>query len=110
MNKYIVGLTVFGLMLSGCSSTPVAQTKRQYCYTSQEIQTKDRETVSSQTTLKCTDDPMERVVIKRAGVAKDCFENRTRMVIRGREVIERSIACQKFDGTWEVMPNPGVFN
>ncbi len=64
--------------------------------------------MSSQTTVKCSDDPIEHVVIKKAGVAKDCFENRTRINIRGREIIERSIACQKFDGTWEVLPYPNM--
>lgn len=99
-----------GIALTGCSSTtPVKTTQRQYCYTSQEIKTKNKETVSSETLVKCNDDPIEQIVIRKAGVATNCGEFTNRMNIRGQYHEEKSIACQKFDGTWEVIPHPSLF-
>lgn len=103
----LVGVTVVS---TGCSSTaPVKTTQRQYCYTSQEIKTKDREAVSSETTVKCNDDPIEQIVIRKAGVATNCGEFTNRMNIRGQYHEEKSVACQKYDGTWEVIPHPSLF-
>lgn len=102
----IIPLMVAVAITAGCSSTPPKVTARQYCYTSQEIQKNGDDVISSKTVVKCNDDPLEQVVVRKAGLAKDCFENKTRMNLRGREVIEYSVACKKFDGTWEVMPHP----
>jgi hypothetical protein len=95
-------------MLVGCSSAPV-QTKRQYCYTSQEIRKNGDNVINSQTTVKCNDDPVEQIVIRKAGVASNCGEFTNRMTIRGEYREEKSIACQKFDGTWEIIPRPGLY-
>jgi hypothetical protein len=102
----VITLIAAVAILSGCASSSPKVTARQYCYTAQEIVKKDNEVISSRTVVKCNDDPLEQVVVKKAGLAKDCFENKTRMNLRGREVIEYSVACKKFDGTWEVMPHP----
>lgn len=96
----IVSLAVAG---SGCSSTPVKSAK-QYCHTSQEIRVQDKETVSSETLIRCNDDPIEQIGIKKMGVAKQCFEQLYRHQLPSGRIIEgRGYACQKYDGTWEVI-------
>lgn len=107
---WVVILLIFIVIaISGCSSTPVQTTKRQYCYTSQEIRKNGDNVVNSQTTVKCNDDPVEQIVVRKAGVATNCGEFTNRMMIRGQYREEKSIACQKFDGTWEVIPRPGLY-
>ena len=96
-------------LLSGCSSTPVQTTKRQYCHTSQEIRKNGNNVVSSDTLVKCNDDPVEQMVVRKAGVATNCGEFTNRMTIRGQYREEKAVACQKFDGTWEVIPHPGMY-
>jgi len=96
----IVSMAIAGL---GCSSTPVKSAK-QYCHTSQEIRVQDKETVSSETLIKCNDDPIEQIGIKKMGVAKQCFEQPYRHQLPSGRIIEgRGYACQKYDGTWEVI-------
>lgn len=97
------------IALSGCSSTPVQTTKRQYCHTSQEIRKNGDNVISSETMVKCNDDPVEQIVVRKAGVASNCGEFTNRMMIRGQYREEKSIACQKFDGTWEVIPRTGLY-
>jgi hypothetical protein len=70
MRYKIFVLAIAAVVGSGCSSAPKGPAKP-YCYTAQEIRTKDKTTVSSETLLRCTDDPIEKVTIKRAGVASN---------------------------------------
>ena len=101
----IVSLAVAG---SGCSSTPVKSAK-QYCHTSQEIRVQDKNTVSSETLIKCNDDPIEQIGIKKMGVAKQCFEQPYRHQLPSGRIIEgRGYACQKYDGTWEVIDGRNI--
>ena len=101
----IVSLAVAG---TGCSSTPVKSAK-QYCHTSQEIRVQDKETVSSETLIKCNDDPIEQIGIKKMGVAKQCFEQPYRHQLPSGRIIEgRGYACQKYDGTWEVIDGRNI--
>jgi hypothetical protein len=96
----IVSLAVTGF---GCSSKPVKSAK-QYCYTSQEIRVQNKENVSSETLIRCNDDPIEQIGIKKMGVAKQCFEQPYRHQLPSGRIIEgRGYACQKYDGTWEVI-------
>jgi hypothetical protein len=89
---------------SGCASTPAPKTARQYCYTSQEIKTRNNEKVDSQTTVSCNDDPIERIPTKAMGISPKCFENPYRHVLPSGRVIEgMTYACQKRDGTWETI-------
>jgi ribosomal protein L33 len=92
------------IALTGCSSAPKGPAKP-YCYTAQEIRTKNKETVSSETLLRCTDDPIEKVTIKRAGVATNCGLYNYTVTLNGRPTQQRGLACEKFDGTWEIIPN-----
>jgi len=96
----IVSVAVAG---AGCSSKPIKSAK-QYCHTSQEIRVQDKNTVSSETLIKCNDDPIEQIGIKKMGVAKQCFEQPYRHQLPSGRIIEgRGYACQKYDGTWEVI-------
>lgn len=99
----ILMFIVIGL-LSGCSSAP-KQTARQYCHTSQEIRTKNGTNVSSETLVKCNDDPVEQIVMKKAGMAQNCGESTDWVRLpSGKEIQVRNLVCQKFDGRWELIP------
>lgn len=101
MTKVILLVALVSLV--GCSSAPPKYAK-QYCYTSQEIRKQGSNTVSSETLVKCNDDPVEQIGIKKIGVAKQCFESPYRQQLPSGRIIEgRNYACQKYDGTWEVI-------
>jgi len=101
----IVSVAVAG---AGCSSKPIKSAK-QYCHTSQEIRVQDKNTVSSETLIKCNDDPIEQIGIKKMGVAKQCFEQPYRHQLPSGRIIEgRGYACQKYDGTWEVIDGRNI--
>lgn len=96
----LIGLAV--LFLSGCSSPP--KKTSQFCHTYKNIEVKDGEHVSSQTTVNCSDDPIDRITLAKTGVAKNCGEFKYWMVLNGQPVERRAISCKKFDGTWEIVP------
>lgn len=104
MNKIIVILAV---AISGCSSSPKVTTAP-YCYTNQDISVKDGERVSSTTRLQCSDNPVERIAIRNYGIAPECGEYKYNMTIQGRLVERRGYACQKLDGTFEIVPHPSM--
>ena len=92
------------MALTGCSSAP-KQTARQYCHTSQEVRVKNGTNVSSETLVKCNDDPIEQIVIKKAGMAQNCGESTDWIRLpNGREIQNRNLVCQRFDGKWELIP------
>ena len=96
------------LALSGCSSTaPQHGSVRQYCYTSQEIRTMNKEQVSSETLVKCSDDHVDRITIKKAGIAQNCGDYTYYVTLNGKSVQQRGLACEKFNGNWEIIPNAG---
>jgi hypothetical protein len=101
MNKLL--FVIAALTLAGCSTAPPKQHK-QYCHTSQEIRKNGNNVVSSDTLVKCNDDPIEQIGIKKMGVAKQCFENPYRHRLPSGRIIEgMGYACQKYDGTWEII-------
>lgn len=104
----IIAMFIVIALLSGCSSAP-KQTARQYCYTSQEIRKNGNDTVSSDTLVKCNDDPIEQMTIKKMGIAQNCGEYKYFIPLNGRMQERRGYACQKFDGAWEVVPHPTSF-
>jgi len=100
--KLIPLVLVSSFMVAGCASTHPPKTARQYCYTSQEIKTRNNEKVDSQTTVSCNDDPIERIPSKAMGISPKCFENPYRHVLPSGRIIQgMTYACQKRDGTWE---------
>ena len=66
----IIAMVVVISLLSGCSSAP--QKTAQFCNTSKTIEVKDGSAVSSKTTVRCSDDFIERHVPARIGVDHGC--------------------------------------
>jgi hypothetical protein len=97
------------LGLAGCSSAPkytsdtTPNPNSQYCYTSQNISVKDGERVSSQTDLKCSDDPVERIGIKRAEMASNCHVFDYWIRKSGNVVYKNAIRCRLPNGNWHVV-------
>ena len=55
--------------------------------------------------VKCNDDPIEQIVIKKAGIAQNCGESTDWIRLpNGREIQNRNLVCQRFDGKWELIP------
>jgi hypothetical protein len=100
--KTVVIVTCMTLWLVGCSSPP--KKTSQFCHTYKTVDVKNGESVSSHTTVKCSDDPIDRITLARTGVAQNCGEFKYWMTINGRPVERRAISCKKWDGTWEIVP------
>jgi hypothetical protein len=101
----LLGLAVASICLvEGCASAPPPKTARPYCHTSQEIKSRNGERVESQTTVSCNDDPIERLPNKRTGVSPRCFENPYQYELpNGRVIRGMNYACQKKDGSWDII-------
>jgi hypothetical protein len=101
MKLLIIAATA--VILAGCSSAPkIAAEKPQYCHTYQTIKSKNGDSVNSETTVKCTDDQVERVTSKRLGMADNCGYFTSYMKVGGKDVPYRAISC--FDGrNWEII-------
>lgn len=100
---------VIGL-LSGCSSSPRRPPSEQFCdLRSETVATRDSQgNILSQRTkevMVCSDNQVDRLVIKKAGIAENCGEYVYYINLNGKAVPQRGIACQKFDGRWEVVHN-----
>jgi len=97
------GLGIFVLvLLTACSSSKVDY-KPPYCYTDQTINTKNGETVNSETTLQCTDRPGQQTQIQRAGIDKGCEEFWYTEIRNGQAVPVRGVRCERLDGSWEIL-------
>ena len=102
----IIIMMVIISLLSGCSSAPkTAELRPQYCYTNQEIEVENGQSVSSRTRVECTDDRTKQLFQARSGIAKDCQEFYYVMPLKGQMVERKGYACQKFSGTSEIF-NP----
>jgi hypothetical protein len=106
MKKSLLLLVV---ILAGCSSAPKQTVQAPYCYTNQDIKVQNGERISSETRLQCSDNPVERMAIRNYGISPHCGEYKYYMTIQGRVVERRGYACQKMDGTYEVVPHPSAF-
>jgi hypothetical protein len=100
----LIGLVVL-VLLPGCSSAPKSSrlVADQYCYTSQTIETEDQSRVSSKTTVKCSDDPIEKYVPAKMGLAKDCYESHIPLNRNGRLIHEKIYVCQKLNGSYDIV-------
>ena len=100
---YIALLTV--VLASGCSSAPKKSrlVADQYCYTNQTIKTENSKTVNSQTTVKCSDDPVEQYVPAKMGLDKDCTIAHVPLSRNGRLIQEKIYVCQKHNGSYDVV-------
>jgi len=106
------------LVLTACGTTGsnkeyTERPKKQFCHTEQVIvkdSTGDKTDVQSKTVLTCSDktDPMDSPLIK-AGVSKKCGYFTDHMVLGGRDVWYKQIACfvgNEGTGRWVIVPNP----
>jgi len=99
------------VILAGCGSVPrqIHQPAKPACYGTKDVTIVDGKSVASQTIVRCTDDPIESIPIKRMGVAPKCFEHPYKQQLPNGRIIEGiNYACQKRDGSWEVIDGRGI--
>ena len=98
------------LAVSACSSAPPRQTS-QFCNTSKTLEVVDGKSVSSKTTVKCSDDFVERHIPARVGVDQNCRETINEFVLKGQLVQRRGIACETHrPGHFIYIPSPNVLS
>ena len=107
-----IAATYLLIALAGCSSSPKRAVSEQFCdlKTITKVQRNSQGTVIGQKTeetMVCSDNRIERMAIKQAGIAKNCGEYSYYVTLKGRSVEQRGLACEKFNGTWEIVPNYG---
>ena len=92
-------LILLGLILgvSACSSTPpLGNTQAQlmqYCETDQIIKKSNDKTVSSETTLTCSDSPVKKLIPPKMGLGSNCREHWYSVNINGNQVERNGYAC-----------------
>ena len=99
--KFYVLLAI-AVSLAGCANNDVVYNP-QYCYTDQIIVKDGEEKVSSQTILQCTDRPGQQALVQRAGIDAACREFWYDERRNGTLVKTRGVACEKFDGSLEII-------
>lgn len=112
MIRYLLVVCSVG-MFSACTTyTPRAQTE-QYCDLKTETVSikKNGKVIGEETVevMKCNDNKVDRLFHAQSGMAKDCGEFKTRYRLKNRDVEGRGYACQKYDGTYEIVPHPSMF-
>lgn len=92
--KYLL-LLLSVVLISACSSTGqnLKSELPQYCQTDETIHLKDGNTVSSNTTVKCSDDPVKKMLPPKMGLAEMCKEHWYEVNINGRMVERKGYAC-----------------
>jgi len=92
-------------VLVGCSAPQKSSrlVPNQYCFTNQTLETQDQKSVSSKTTVKCSDDPLEKYVPAKMGISKDCYVSYIPMNRNGQLIKEKIYVCQKFNGSYDVI-------
>ena len=89
-------ILLLGLILgvSACSTTPpLGQTQMQYCETDQIIKKSNDKTVSSETTLTCSDSPVKKLIPPKMGLGTNCKEHWYSVNINGNMVERKGYAC-----------------
>ena len=98
----LAGAVAFAL--AGCASKQTYDyAQSQYCYTDQLVIKGNDDQVESVTALECTDRPARKAEIFRAGIDKNCREYWYDEYRWGKLVPVRGVACEKFDGTLEIV-------
>ena len=102
MLKYLVFSIATISLLGGCSSTQTVaeQPIGQYCYTDETI-SNNNGTVSSNTTVECSDKPKVNHVTRSAGVAQQCREYVHTIQVRGVNKNVKGFLCKFPGGRWE---------
>lgn len=97
-----------GLTATSCATEP-KRTARQFCYTAKDVLLKDGVTISSETRVRCNDDPIETIPIVKMGVSPRCLEHPYRHQLPTGRIVEGiNYVCQKRDGSWEVIDGRGI--
>ena len=100
--RYFIILSL--LVLAGCSSpSPSRLVPDQYCFTSKTVETNSESSVSSKTTVKCSDDPIEHYAPARMGLSKDCFISHIPVSRGGHLVQEKVYVCRKINGRFDIV-------
>ena len=94
---------VGAVLLAGCSTAPTYNYQAPYCYTDQTIVKQDNESVSSTTTLECSDRPAQKTAIQRAGIDAKCEEFTYPETRRNTVIYVRGVRCEKLNDTWEIV-------
>jgi hypothetical protein len=105
MVKHSLAL-VCAVAVTACASYEQNHTAP-YCYTDQTITQTNKETVSSTTTLQCTDRPGQQTAIQRAGIDSGCEEFWYPELRGSTRVLTRGVRCEKLDGSWEIVDIDG---
>ena len=95
----ITSLTI----LSACSSTKEVASTQQFCYSKGTIEQTNTDTVNSKFVYECDDRPANNWKLQ-LGIADNCREHWYDVFLNGKRVQRRGYVCQKFDGSWEVVP------
>ena len=110
--KYFLAI-IGAITMSACTTyTPRAQSE-QYCdLKSETVAVKKNGKVLGEETIevmKCNDNKVDRLFHAQSGIAQSCGEYKYFITLNNRPVERRGYACQKYDGTWEVVPHPSMF-
>lgn len=100
--------------LGGCGSTAPIKTSEQFCdLKSKTVSVKDKtgRVVDEESidVMVCNDNKVDRLFHAKSGMARDCGEYKYVMTLNGRPVERTGYACQKYNGTWEVVPHPSMY-
>lgn len=111
MKSLIVIACAIGL--SACSTTKPTKTSEQFCdLKTDTVQIRKDGRVIEERTIErmiCNDNKISRLFHVQSGIAQDCGEYKYRMTLRGQPVERLGYACQKYDGTWEIVPHPSIY-
>ena len=100
------------VLLTACSSTYKPVPNNQFCDLKSEtvaIIENGKQVEKTFEVMKCNDNRVERLVHAQSGIAKDCGEYKYMINLKGRVQERRGYACQKYDGTYEIVPHPSLY-
>jgi hypothetical protein len=111
MIRYLI--IISSVSFAACTTyTPRAQSE-QYCDLKTETVSvkKNGRVIGEETVevMKCNDNKVDRLFHAQSGIAQNCGEYKYFISLNNRPVERRGYACQKYDGTWEVVPHPSMF-
>jgi hypothetical protein len=105
---------LIAISVTACGSNPPRAQSEQYCdLKSATVSVKDKtgNVIDENTVevLKCNDNKVDRLFLAQSGISKECGEYKYVMPLKNQLVERRGYACQKYDGTWEIVPHPSSF-
>lgn len=106
-------IIVCAIGLAACSTSKPLKTSEQFCdLKSDTVQIRKNGVVVEEKTVErmiCNDNKVSRLFHAQSGIAHDCGEYKYRITLRGQPVERLGYACQKYDGTWEIVPHPSIY-